>query len=499
VEASRRQWISLFPDLLTNSVRTELAADVGELLRQKDFNGARQRLEAAVNAGTLAIIISDSIQDLELQTLLEAVARERQDTRLAQGISGADAGANGGKVGEPGDAAEKERVRAEAALQELNAAQEQLAALREKEARIVELEHKLEQEKGRTASVTQDLSLVRGQLTAMTQNDIRAAETRDEHAREVEKGKAALLESTAKLAEAQEQLLLLKGSAAEAAELRPALERERDAVKSAARELEALRRELVTLQTSAVSSAAAVSSASQENERADATSQQLKAVQEQLSALRESKAEMQDELKQERGRSASVMRQLGASEREILALRSQAESAAAIQEALRQEKENTAVALRDVHTLKKQIADVGAHTEFVPAALLFQTTPVLLKPSTHTFQGGAKLDRGADTDDDISQRKARQVSLPPQFERERKLSDEAMAQTRRRNLQLKSVEKSVRPPSTSSKPSGAAGRDTVVKLKRSPRFPTRENSVPEPLPPNLPAILMPVDGLWALY
>jgi hypothetical protein len=499
VEASRREWISLFPDLLTSSARAELAADVGELLRQKDFNGARQRLEAAVNAGTLAIIISDSIQDPELQTLLQAVARERQDARLAQGIPGADAGANGGKVGEPGDAAEKERVRAEAALQELHAVQEQLAALREKEARVVELEHKLEQEKGRTASVTQDLSLVRGQLTAITQNDIRAAETRDEHAREVEKGKAALLELTAKLAEAQEQLVLLKGSAAEAAELRPALERERDAVKSAARELEALRRELVTLQTSAVSSAAAVSSASQENERADATSQQLKAVQEQLSALRKSKAEMQDELKQERGRSASVMRQLGASEREILALRSQAESAAAIQEALRQEKENTAVALRDVHTLKKQIADVGAHTEFVPAAFLFQTTPVLLKPLTDTFQGGAKLDRGADTDDDISQRKARQVSLQPQFERERKLSDEAMAQTRRRNLQLKSVEKSVRPPSTSSKPSGVAGRDTVVKLKRSPRFPTRDNSVPEPLAPNLPAILMPVDGLWALY
>jgi hypothetical protein len=499
VEASQRKWTSFFQELLSSPERTELAADVGELLRQKDLTGARQRLEAAVNAGTLAIIISDSIQDPELQTLLQAVARERQDTRLAQGIPVADTGANGGKVGESSDAAEKERVRAEEALQALHAAQEQLAALREKETRVVELEHKLEQEKGRTASAIQELSLVRGQLTAITQNDTRVAETRDEHAREVEKGKAALLELTAKLAEAQEQIVLLKWNAAEAAELRPALERERDAVKSAARELEALRRDLVTLQTSAVSSAAAVNSVAQEKERANATSQQLKAVQEQLSALRESKVEMQDELQQERGRSASVMRQLGASEREILALRSQAESAAAIQEALRQEKENSAAALRDVHILKKQIADVGAHTEFVPAALLFQTTPVLLKPSTHTFQGGAKLDKGADTDDDISQRKARQVSLPPQFERERRLSDEAMAQTRRRNLQLKSVEKSVRPPSTSSKPSGAAGRDTVARLKRSPRFPTRENSVPEPLAPNLPAILMPVDGLWALY
>jgi DNA repair exonuclease SbcCD ATPase subunit len=314
VEASQWDWTSLLQNLLSSPERTELAADVGELLRQKDLTGARQRLEAAVNAGTLAIIIGDSIQNPELQKLLQTVARERQDTRLTQGVPVGDAGADGGKIGEPGDAVEREKVRAEAALQALHAAQEQLAALRENEARVVELEHALEQERERTASVIQDLSLVRGQLTTMTQNAIRAGETRDEHAREVEKGKAALLELTAKLAEAQEQLLLLKGNAAEAAELRPALERERDAVKSAARELEALRRELVTLQTSAVSSAAAVSSASQENERADATSQQLKAVQEQLSALRKSKAEMQDELKQERGRSASVMRQLEAGE-----------------------------------------------------------------------------------------------------------------------------------------------------------------------------------------
>jgi hypothetical protein len=499
VEASQREWISLFQNLLSSPERTELAADVGELLRQKDLAGARQRLDVAINAATFAIIIGDSIQDPELQTLLQAVARERQDTRLTQRVPVGDAGVNGDKVSEPGDAAEKERVRAEAALQELHAVQEQLATFSGKEARIVALEHELEQEKGRTASVIQDLSVVRGQLAAMTQNAIRAAETRDEHAREVEKGKAALLELTAKLAEAQEQLLLLKGSAAEAAELRPALERERDAVKSAARELEALRRELATVQTSAVSSAGAVSSAAQENERADATFQQLKAVQEQLSALGESKAKMQDELKQERGRSASAIRQLGASQREVLALKARAASADTIQEALRQEKENTAAALRDLHALKRQIADIGAHTEFVPAALLFQTTPVLLKPSTHTFQSGSKPNSGAGTDGDISQRKARQVSLSPQVERERKLSEEATAQTRRRNLQLKSVEKSVRPPSTSSKPMGAAGRDTVVKLKRSPRFPIRENSVPEPLAPNLPTILLPVDGLWALY
>ena len=494
----QKSWVSTIQKLMSDPERIRLAVDVGELLRQGDLTEARQMLDAAVSVGTFAIIVNDRILEPELQKLLQTIARERQGTGLAQGALVDDDRAKRDIAAEPNGSAERERVRADAALQELHALQEQIAVLREKEVRVEELEHALEQEKGRGVSATQDLNLVRGQLSAMTQNAIRAAETRDEHAREVEKGKAASLELTAKLAQAQEQLVLLKGGAAEAAELRPALERERDAVKSAARELEALRRELVTLQTNAVSSAGAVSSAAQENERADATSQQLKAVQEQLSALRESEAKMQDELKQERERSASAIRQLGASQREVLALKAQAASAATIQEALRQEKENTAAAIRDVHALKRQIADLGAPTEFVPAALLFQTAPVLLKPSTHTFQNGAKPSSGAGTDDDISHRKARQVSLPPQAERERKLFDEATAQTRRRNLQLKSVEKSVRPPSTSSKPSEAAGRDIVVKLKRSPRLPAA-NSASKPLAPDLPAILLPIDGLWALY
>jgi hypothetical protein len=496
---SENAWAAIIHDLMSDPERTKLAADVGELLRQGDMARARQMLNAAISLGTFAIITDDKILDPELQKLLQAKASERQATRLAQGLPADENRANRYNTDEAGGAVERERVRAEAALQELHAMQGELAALREKGGRVAELEHALEQEKGRTASATQDLSLVREQLAAMTRNAIRAADTIDEHAREVERGKAALSALTIELTEAQERLAALKGSAAEAAELRPALERERDAAKIAAREIESLRRELVTIQTSGISSTGAVRLTAQENERADAASQQLKAVQEQLSALRVGEARMQGELEQERERGASAIRQLEASQRETLALKAQATSAVAFQEALREEKENTAAALRDVHALKQQIADLGARREFVPAALLFQTTPVLLKPSTHTFGSGAGPNSGAGTDGDISQSKARRVSLPSEVERERMLSDEATAQSRHRNAQPKSVEKPVRPPFTSSKPSGAAGRDTVVKLKRSPRVPTRENSAPEPLAPNLPAILLPVDGLWALY
>jgi hypothetical protein len=456
-------------------------------------------LNAAISLGTFAIITDDKILDPELQKLLQAIARERQATRLAQGLPADEDRANRNNPDEAGGAVEREWIRAEAALQELHAMQGELAALREKEARVAELEHVLEQEKGRTASAIQDLSLVREQLAAMTRNATRAADTIVEHAREVERGKAAVSALTTELTEAQEQLAVLKGSTEEAAELRLVLERERDAAKIAAREIEPLRRELVTLETSGISSTGAVSLNAQENERGDDKSHQLKAVQEQLSALRGGEARMRGELEQERGRSASAVRQLEASQRETLALKAQATSTVTFQEALRNEKENTAAALRDVRALMQQIAELGARREFVPAALLFQTTPVLLKSSTRTFRSGAGANSGAGTDGDISQRKARRGSLPSEIERERILSDEATAQSRHSNSQLKSVEKLDRQPPASSKPSEAAGRDTVVKLKRSPRLPARGSSAPEPIAPDLPAVLLPVDGLWALY
>jgi hypothetical protein len=373
-EASRSSWVTLIQNLLSSPERASLAAGVGELLRQGDSTGAQQMLSAAVDLATFAIIIGDGIQDPDLQGILQAIARERQDTRLAQGVPAGDAEANASKAGEQGNGAESERMRAEAALQELHAVQGQLAALREKEVRVVELERALEQEKGRTASAIQDLSLVQEQLAAVTRSAIGAADTRDEHAREVEKGKAALLELTVQLTEAQEQLAALKASAAEAAELRGALERERGAARSAARETEALKGELVALQTSGANSTGAASSAAEEAERADAASQQLEAVQNQLSALQESEAKMQEELKQERQRSASAKGQITASEQEILALRAQLAGAAAIQEALRQEKESTVAALRDLHALQRQIADLEMRGQVVPAALLFQTT-----------------------------------------------------------------------------------------------------------------------------
>ncbi|WP_445500846.1 hypothetical protein [Microvirga sp. G4-2] len=454
------QWnaASVIQSLVSGPETTKLAAEVGELLRQGDWTGAHQILSAAVDTATFATIAIDSLRDPEVQKLLQSMARERRPPPSAQGVPAG----NGGKADGSGDAVERERIRAEAALQELHTVQEK--------------------------------------LTAMTQDAVRAAARRDEQARELEKRKAELSELTVKLTEAQEQLARLKGSAEEAAELRAALERERGAARFSAREIESLKRQVVKLPTIGVSPSEAASSAPQEKERADAATQQLNTMRGQLAALRESEVRMQSELEQEKGRSASAARALLDSQREVLALKAQAASAAAIQEALRQEKEMTAAALREVHALKKQIADLEPRTEFVPAALLFQIAPVLPGPSAKTSQDGAQPGSGAGSGGDISERKARQASLSPQVETERNSPDEATMQPRRRNLPLRPVEeKSVRPPSGSPKLAAASDRTTVVKLKRSRSLPTRENSAAKTLPPDLPESLLPADGLWSSY
>jgi chromosome segregation ATPase len=485
---SSQKLSSLIRHFLSGPERTALAANVGELLRHDDITGAQQMLSAAVDRGSFALLISDDIQDPELQEALRAIAREYQDTRISQE----------GRAAKQGNAAEKERERAESAIHELQAVQEQLTALREndasKDATIVKLEHALEQEKGQTASAIQNLSFVQEQLAEMTRNAIRAADARDEYAREVEHAKAALSKMNIRLTEAQGQLTLTKGPAADAAALRAALEQERDATRFATAEIESLKREIVKLQTTKVRSNGAASSTAQEKERGDSASQQLGAERDQLPALRESGAKMPEELKQEKGRSASVARELMASQKEIAVLKAQAAGAAAIQEALRQEKESTAAALREVQNLKTQMAALEPRAQLVPAALLFQANPVLLK-TFRIFEDGAKPSSRSGTAGEVSLSKARQASLPPRAETEHKSTNEALPQTHRRNFPQKTAEeKSDRSPSEVPKLTEMADRNTVVKPKRSPRLPARAASTPR-----LPATLLPVDGLWAFY
>jgi len=499
IDASQRDWPSLFHSLLASPGRTELAADVGKALQQNDFDGARQRLSLAVNAGTLAILIGDDIHNPELQSLLLAVAREQHDSQLTARIQAGEVTSNAMNGKGPGDTAEKERVRAEAAVQELRTVREQLEALKEKEARAVELEQSLEQERGRTASAAQDLNLMRGQLTAMAQNAISASDARDAYAREAERNKAALVELAAKLTAAQEQLAALEGSAAEATELRLALAREREAAKASAGEIDSLRRELVSRETERAGSAGAGDSTHIGREPASVTPEHSRVGQGEPADLRASEAKLQNELNQERERSASVVQQLSASQREILALKAQVAGIAAIKEALRQEKENTATALRDREALEEQVKAFDMYTAFIPGTLIFQTTPILLEPVIQTFRSGVRSSNRTGIDGASPQPRDRQVSSPLNVETERKLPDDVTMRIHRDPPQ-KTSQKPVVPPTGKPNSDDVASRDAPVKLKRGPPLPGNRNSAPPgPFAPDLPVTLRPVDGLWALY
>lgn len=492
--SSQKDWATLLKLMVSGPERTELAANVGELLQRGDLTGAQQMLSAAVEAGTFAVAIVDSIRDPEVQRTLQAIARERRGASLETGVHTGDADVDGAEGSEPGDAAERERVRAEAALQELHAAQEQLTALREKEARASALEQALEQEKERTASATQDLDHARKQLAAMAEQVTRAADERDERVREVEAAKAALVDLTIRLRAAQEQLAILMESPAVTGASSADLERENDAADLAAREIAALKEQLVTLRTGQVDNSRLINSVAQEKSRADAVSQQLGTLQDQLSALRAREAKIQDELKQERENSASLTRRLVDTQRELASQTIRAASVAEAQGRLRQEKERTAAALREVDALKRQIADLGASAKFKPAALPVRTTPVPPSP------GRAKPDRGADREDAVPQRQSRQAALPPQDKTRSRLPDEAAAQARRPSvLQKSGTEEAGRRSSGSLRSSAVSGKGAVTKLKRPSRVLARENSATEVLIPDLPASLRPAGELWLFF
>ncbi|MGF9761740.1 hypothetical protein AAII07_41810 [Microvirga sp. 0TCS3.31] len=499
-EVPQRSWATLIRDLLVGPGRTALAADVAELLRRHDYTGAQQRLEAAVDIGTFAIIISDGIQDPALQEVLQAFARQRQDALLSQGARVGDEGVDGGKADKLGDAAVGKSVGSEAALKEQQMMREQLAASREKEARVAELEYAVEQEKERVASLTRALDSTQELLASTIQDATRAAEIRDEDAREKERANAARLELTLRLTAAHEQIEALQKIVAKAGELQTALERERELASHSARETNALKTQLAILQKTRPSATDTEGSAAREKRQTDAAVHQLNALWDQTVTLRASEAKMQDELQQEKERSAAMARQLETVQKESATLAEQVRNAAAIEAALQLEKEKVAAASHDLSSLRKQIALLEKNTEFIPAVLIFQTPltfsePLADKPQTGAASGGVSKGSVA------SQRKTRQAVVPLEAGA---LNKSSGGLVKAQPLELKPspqsrVARRVKPPSGSRDPHPTYDK-AFIGLSRSPRSLAREsNAVPRGFYPALPAILLPDEGHWRVY
>jgi myosin heavy subunit len=501
LELSEKEWAIFLQSFVSSPERSELLSELGERLRQGDLTGAQQLLSATIDASTLALAIFDSIQNPALQAALQTIARERQGAAASKDASDGHQKVNEANASEHSSVAEGKSVHGDAALQELHTLREQLAASREKEARVAELEHAVEQEKERAASVARELNLVQGQLASITRDALKAADTQGEHARERDQANAARLELTMRLTAAREQIGALQKSAAEAAQLKTTLERERELSRLSAQEMDALKTQLATLQRGRPSAADVENSATREKRQADAALQQLNALQDKLAAFRASEAKMQDELQQERERNAATARQMEATQKESATLAAQVRNTAELRATLQQEKEKVAAMSRDLASLRREVIVLEKGTEFVPATVIFQFYRSFSEPLVNKLKASAAPSNEALKQTDAVKPEAQQASLPLRPGAPNKSSDEPVrAQIPSRKPSLQSVEARVgKAPSGVREPSPTLNKASI-RPSRSHRMPAQEhNAASGTFSPDLPAILRPDDGLWQVY
>lgn len=400
----------LLPVLLTSAERKQLAADLEAFIRGGDLKAAENRLNSAIEMGTLAIVLVDRLNDPNLLSSLQAF-----------GIRGGDqpAPASTGPAPEAGRGADVAACPAVTAsdgpsLQELqqtlareqernNAVSRELAALmqdhrdlaerRQNEeassaAAAAELQGELQKEKARSGTLAQELAALRqenGTLVERSRGDTNASAARIAELQEiVQKEQAQKASLTGDLtALREEHRTLAERHASDAAsasqtisELRQNLQREQAQNGTLSQELAALKQEhlgLVERQKSdAGSSSSQVSELQVELQREQARSEtsvrQLAKLQDEHRALQDVHArnialvkskvsELQEAWQQERERGDDVRRQLAKAQNEVRTLQSQAQNAA--QEASRVAglKDELAQAQTRGDTLARELAD----------------------------------------------------------------------------------------------------------------------------------------------
>jgi hypothetical protein len=493
-ETSRGDWASILERFMSRPQSAELAANLGELLRRGDLSAAQDMLIDALNVGTFAIYINNDIQDPTLQAMLQTVARKRHDTRVAQGISANDSGGNGGKAADFAAIAERERVRADMALQELRIVQEQLAASRQQTARLAEVEHVLEEEKERVASAARQLDHAQKQNIDIKAQIGKAANEREEHAREMERLNAAHTDLSAKLTAAHEKIAKLERSSAEAANLQTALEREKRLTTSTMLDLESLKGQLATLQRDRSKATALEATEAQERQQADTALQQLNALQSQLAAVQTRNAKMQSELKQEGERSAGLTRQLDAALEQVANLARQVATENENQHLWQQEREKVATAVRELNALRRHIGILEHYTEFLPSAVVFQMPFIVPEPQASDSQPtGSPRGMGVNSRDTLQPKNPKET--PPSQARSQNKA--VGAETPSPKSLIRSAEtKADKAFSKVNKPS-ALSKMGSAKPSTSPRLSVWEpHAVPRTLTPILPASILPDDGLW---
>lgn len=418
-----RAWSVMLQSLATSPESKEVLSRVGALVRQGDLEGAKQALSAAIEMGTLAVLMIDHIQDPSLGASLQAMAGEGPNppsSPEAQQQVTSDP-AQEAKIAELESALERERNRADAAQRALSTAQGQLDTLKAGEPRLAELRNALDQEKTRAASAAQELQAARDKLAALTIGEGRASELTTTLAQEKERSAAAFRE----VDNLRRQLTAVETASDT---LRDALEQEKERAASTARELQAAREAVKAVGASETKTAELRHVAAQEKGRADAALLELGMVREQVMALTATgikAAEIRTALAQEKERSSSLARELDAVRKQLAALKadeakaqaqltaSKANDARALaaENALRQEREKAASARRELDSLKAQLAALGNRTDSIPSSVMFRLIAPDA-PEMSTPGNDVRRPSQDNKEDDATRRKDRQSRLP---------------------------------------------------------------------------------------
>jgi hypothetical protein len=311
---------NLLPVLLTSSERRQLAAELEAAIRQGNLQAAEGKLNAAIEMGTLAIVLIDRLHDPKLLHSLQAF-----------GIKGDDRIAPAPNAGPPTKDA----------------------------AALLDLQATLAREQAQNSALSQELAALKQEYRGLEERrrseaalaDTKATELQGALRQERERSQATSRE----LASFQEEHRSLQAAIAQSAashsarmgEMQQALQQERERNEAASRELAGLREEHRALQSAQAQGATSESARvtemqnalKQEQERSEKTSRQLASLQDEHRSLQDlhtrnigmtktKVSELQNAWQQERARGDDARHQLARTREELRAVQSaQAQSA----------------------------------------------------------------------------------------------------------------------------------------------------------------------------
>lgn len=306
---------ALLPLLMTSPERKLFAAELEAAIRLGRLEDAERQLKIAIETGTLAIVLSDRLQEPSLLAALQSLdlKTETGKAETSEARSDRDAGRTvaetqpGPDIAELQAALEQEKAQSSAALQELSSVTAELhkaQQAREAEAasaaaavaKASDLESALQQERERGDIRRQDLELelrnLRADFDALQAQRARAA---GDHASTLAEAKAALAQERERSETATRELAMLKDevgslraarnsdtgeATVKVAALEESLRRERERADAATNDLaearkDASERQAIAARDAAADLASIRDALAQERSRADEVTREL--------------------------------------------------------------------------------------------------------------------------------------------------------------------------------------------------------------------------------